>query len=157
MKRILPALFLLPGVALAHHGETHPAANLHAQARPDPAIQEMQRHQANPTVLPGVQAQRREAEAVEQAGIDDAIGQLRAAQTAIRARRLGQANEFLERAEARLLTRSTVAARAGEAVRSGPTGHIAAARSSLQRMDYSAAGREVEQAIAELERPRRSR
>jgi hypothetical protein len=159
MKRILLALLLIPGAALAHHGERHPPANAVAQAapRPDPAIQELQRQRANPDVPPGVQAQRRDAEDADQAGIEDALGQVRAARTALRARRAGQANEFLERAESRLLTRSTVVNRAGVPVQSGPVAHISAARAALVRNDQAAAAAEIDRAIAMLERGRRPR
>lgn len=157
MKRLLLTLLLLPGAALAHHGERHPPANALAQAapRPDPAIQELQRQRANPEVPPGVQAQRRDAEEVDEAGINDALGQVQAARTALRARRAGQANEFLERAESRLLTRTTLAQNAGRPVQGGPIGHISAARAALLRNDNATAMAEIDRAIAWLERGRR--
>jgi hypothetical protein len=148
MSLVLAVLaLLLPGTAHAHHGERHPPPNQVAQAD---SIRELQRQRANPEVPPGVQAQRRDAadaDALEAAG---AAEQLRAAATAIRAGRLGQANELLERAESRLLTRSTVPVRAGEPVTAGPVGHIAAARRALLARDTAQALGRIEAAQAEL-------
>ena len=148
------AILLLAGPALAHHDERHPAANLTAQASPGPdSIQELQRQRRNPDVPPGVQAQRRDAADADAASLDDAAGQLRAAATALRAGRAGQANEFLERAESRLLTRSTPPAMAGQPVQSGPIGQIAAARAALFANDRPKAQREIEAALTALNRP----
>lgn len=148
------AAFLLSAPAFAHHGENHPPAHLFAQARAgDDSIRELQRQRANPDIPPGVQGQRRDAADVDAASVDDAAGQLRAAITALRTGRAGQANEFMERAESRLLTRSTLPARAGIVVQDGPTGHISAARAALLRNDRNAAQREMEAALAALDRP----
>lgn len=152
-RALLAAALLAPAAALAHHGERHAPPNAVAQA--DPAIRELQRQRANPEVPPGVQAQRREAEAADALDADGAAELLRAAHTALRARRTGQANELLERAESRLLTRGTLAVRAGDAVRGGPVGHVAAARAALLKNDRDAAMREVDAALAALDRPRR--
>jgi hypothetical protein len=154
------AALLLAAPALAHHGENHPAPNLMAQAGTPDSIQELQRQRRNPDVPPGVQAQRRDAADADAASLDDAASQVRAAATALRAGRAGQANEFLERAESRLLTRSTVPAQAGEPVRGGPVGHIAAARAALFANDRAKAQAEIEAALTALNRPapaRRSR
>ncbi|WP_431304399.1 hypothetical protein [Sediminicoccus sp. BL-A-41-H5] len=154
------AALLLAGPAFAHHGERHPAPNLMAQANTGDSIQELQRQRRNPDVPPGVQAQRRDAADADAASLDDAASQVRAAATALRAGRAGQANEFLERAESRLLTRSTVPAQAGEPVRGGPVGHIAAARAALFANDRAKAQAEIEAALTALNRPapaRRSR
>ncbi len=148
---ILAALLLAPGLAAAHHGERHPVQ----LAQADAAIQELNRQRARPEVPPGVQAQRREAQEADAAAADDAAAQLRAAYAAIGARRSGQANELLERAESRLLTRSTLATRAGEAVKGGPVGRIAAARAALLRGDQKAALQAVDDALTALDRPRR--
>lgn len=148
----LALALLLPTAALAHHGERHPPPNQLSQAD---AIGELQRQRARPEVPPGVAAQRREAQEADALVVDDAAAQLRAAHTAIRARRLGQANELLERAESRLLTRGTLASRAGEAVQGGAVGRIAAARAALLRNDAKAAAAEVDAALLALERPRR--
>ena len=158
----------LPGTALAHerpwahthwahHGAGHPPPNAMAQAAPprDSAIQELQRQRARPGAIPWVPSQNRDAAEADAASVDDAAGLLNAAYTALRANRAGQANEFLERAESRLLTRSTLATRAGDAVQGGPVGRIAAARAALLRNDRATAQREVEAALAALDRPRR--
>jgi len=146
---------LLAGPALAHHDERHPPANVFAQntTTPGDSIRELQRQRANPEVPPGVQAQRRDATDADAASLDDAAGQLRGALTALRAGRGGQASEFLERAESRLLTRSTLATRAGVAVQDGPIGHISAARAALFRNDRTAAQREIEAALGALDQP----
>jgi len=153
---LLALALLLPGAALAHHpgaagardNEPHPPAGALAQARPDPALQEMQRERASPGVPPGVQAQRRAAEEAEGAELQGALAQLRSARAAIAARRYGQANEFLERAESRLLTRSTLATQAGAPLTGGAIGHLAAARAAVQRQDQAAALREVDMVLA---------
>ena len=163
MKHLLALALLLPGAALAHerpyphthlahHGERHAPPDAFAQAD---AIGELNRQRARPDVPPGVQAQRREAQDADALATDDAAELLRAAHTAIRARRAGQANELLERAESRLLTRGTLAARAGEAVQGGAVGRIAAARAALLRNDAKAAQEAVDAALAALDRPRR--
>lgn len=152
---LIAAALLASAPALAHHDERHPASDQMAQAttgQPD-SIQELQRQRRNPDVPPGVQAQRRDAADADAASLDDAAGQLRGAVTALRAGRAGQANEFLERAESRLLTRSTPPAQAGEPVQSGPVGHIAAARAALFANDRARAQREIEAALTALDRP----
>lgn len=153
--RFLPllAVAFLSGPALAHHGERHPPPNAMAQANTADSIQELQRQRRNPEVPPGVQAQRRDAADADAASLDDAAGQLRGAATALRAGRAGQANEFLERAESRLLTRSTVPAQAGQPVQGGPVGHISAARAALLANDRPKAQREIEAALTALDRP----
>jgi hypothetical protein len=149
----LAAVLLLAAPAWAHHGENHPAPNLMAQAGTPDSIQELQRQRRNPDVPPGVQAQRRDAADADAASLDDAAAQVRAASTALRAGRAGQANEFLERAESRLLTRSTVPAQAGQPVQGGPVGHIAAARAALFANDRTKAQAEMEAALTALNRP----
>ena len=124
IRTIILATLALPGATHAHHPsvglsaheQPHAAANQFAQATPgaQDSIRELQRQRANPNVPPGVQAQRRDAADADSASVDDAAAQLSAAITAIRAGRGGQANEFLERAESRLLTRSTLATRGSQ-------------------------------------------
>ncbi len=146
-------LLAAPIGALAHHDEVHPASNLMAQASTPDSIQELQRQRRNPDVPPGVQAQRRDAADADAASLDDAAAQIRAATTALRAGRAGQANEFLERAESRLLTRSTLPVQAGQPVQDGPVGHIAAARAALFANDRAKAASEMEAALTALNRP----
>ncbi|WP_421989170.1 hypothetical protein [Roseococcus sp.] len=143
---------LLPGLAFASPGARAEASRQVAQAD---SIRELQRLQANPDQPPGVAAQRRDAAEVDAASVDDAAGQLRAALTSLRAGRPGPANEFLERAQSRLLTRDTAPARAGEAVTGGPVGRISAARAALLRNDRGTAQSEIEAALGELNRPTR--
>jgi hypothetical protein len=136
---VLLALAAAP--ASAHHGERH-AEGL---ALAEPGAREMQR--ARPAAVP---AQSRNA-----ADAEEVAGFLNSAHAALRARRAAQAIDLLERAETRLLTRSTPAARAGVAVQQGPVGHIAAARRAAGAGDFAAATRETDAALGALERPRR--
>jgi hypothetical protein len=142
----------LPGAALAHHGGPHPP--VYAQAD---SIQELQRQRARPELPPGVQAQRRDAEAADALGDEGAAQLLTAAREAVRARRYGQANELLERAESRMLTRSTLPARAGEPVRGGPIRHVSAARAALLARDPAKALSEINTALSMLPTPRAAR
>ncbi len=111
----------------------------------------MQRERANPGVPPGAQAQRRAAEEADAAELANALAQLRAARRAIARRRHGPANDLVE---ARMLTRSTLAAAADRPLQGGPVGHLSAARAALQRQDQAAALREVDAVIALAERGR---
>ncbi len=150
MQRRVILLSLLAAPAMAHHDEPHPVVL--AQA-PDRTLREMQREQRNPAT-PYVPEQNRDAGSADAAGIDDAAGLLYAAQTALRANRRGQAIEFMERAESRLLTRSTPAPRAGEAVSAGPVPRIAAARAAVVAGNLPQAHQEIEAALAAMSRPR---
>ena len=153
---LLPGYLFLIGPALAHHDDLHSSSNDFAQstAPQGDSIRELERQRANSQVPPGVQAQRRDAANADAASLDDAAGQLRGALTALRAGRAGLANEFLERAESRLLTRSTLQARAGVAVQDGPVGRISAARAALLRNDLAVARREIETALGAFDQPR---
>lgn len=72
---------------------------------------------------------------------------LKQAQDALRAGQLGQANEYLERAATRLLSRSTEPSRAGEPMQDERLAHIADARQALYRRDRREAGKQIEMAI----------
>lgn len=72
---------------------------------------------------------------------------LKQAQDALQAGQLGQANEYLERAATRLLSRSTEPSRAGEPMRDIRLSHIADAREALFRRDRRAAERQIAMAI----------
>ena len=150
MIRVLMML-AVAAPAFAHHGERHPQGL--AQA-PDRTLREIERERRG-TATPYVPEQNREAGSADVAGIDDAVGLLNAATTALRANRRGQALEFMERAESRLLTRSTPAPRAGDAVQGGPVARIAAARAATGAGDVAGAQREIEAALVALDRPRR--
>ena len=125
-----------------------------AQSR-DPVAQELRRAQQNPTATPWVPEQNRGAAAADAAGIDDVAGLLYAAQTSLRSNRRGQAVEFMERAESRLLTRSTPVPQAGTPVEGGPIGRIATARRATLAGDTVTAQKELEVALEALNRPRR--
>ncbi len=125
-----------------------------AQSR-DPVARELLRAQQNPTATPWVPEQNRGAAEADAAGIDDAAGLIYAAQTALRSNRRGAAVEFMERAEARLLTRSTPVPQAGTPVAGGPVGRIATARRATLAGDYTTAAKELEIALDALNRPRR--
>ena len=75
---------------------------------------------------------------------------LREARDAIRRGQPRQANEFLERAATRLLSRSTEPSRAREPMRDRTLGHIADAREALYNRDPRSAMREIDQAISSL-------
>lgn len=150
MIQILLALAVV-APAFAHHNEPHPPQL--AQA-PDRTLREIQREQRG-TATPYVPEQNREAGQADAAGIDDAAGLLNAALTALRTNRRGQALEFMERAESRLLTRSTPAPRAGDVVSAGPVARIASARAATSSGNIPLAQKEIEAALAALDRPRR--
>lgn len=150
-RQLLLAVLALP--VAAHHGETHPPQ----LAQADRTLREIQREQRNPAT-PYVPEQNRDAGQADAAGIDDAAGLLNAASAALRSNRRGPAIEFLERAESRLLTRSTPAPRAGEPVAAGPVARIAAARAATAAGDVARAQDEIAAVLAALNRPgRRSR
>lgn len=115
------ALFA-PAPVLAHHGEAD------VQAR---AVRDVQQ-----------QHTRLLAEA--------APAQLRAAATALRAGRDAQAQEWLERAETRLLTGDAIPVAGGTAVLSGSARHVSAARAAVRDHDNARAQREIEAALAML-------
>ncbi len=121
----------------------------------DPAARERSRAQQNPGATPWVPEQNRGAADADAAGIDDAVGLVNAALTALRANRRGQAVEFMERAESRLLTRSTPVPQAGTPVQGGPVGRIGNARRATLAGDYTLARKELEAALTALNRPRR--
>jgi len=149
-RLIVLAALLVPGLASAHGGDRFESTIQLAQ---NDSIRELQRLQANPEQPPGVAAQRRDAAEADAASLDDAAGQLQGALTSLRTGRPGPANEFLERAETRLLTRSTEPGRAEDPVTGGTIGHIAAARAALLRNDRAGAQREIEAGLAALNRP----
>ncbi len=85
----------------------------------------------------------------------DAIGEtqsgttefLKQAQSAVRIGNLGVANELLERAATRMLSRSTVATEAGVPMRDPRLERISAARAALQSRDRAEALRQIDQAL----------
>lgn len=106
--------------------------------RDNSAIQEMRREQANPSI-PAVPQQNRVAAEADAMGRQDAGRWLSQAEQAIRRGQMGQANELLERAETRLLTRSTLATMADQPAQDPIIQRIAEARRALQSRDRSGA------------------
>jgi hypothetical protein len=102
------------------------------------------RQERSAAQLDGSQADVSQAD-VSQAG-DDAGSLLRMAEQALGQGQWSRANEYLERASTRLLTRSAVASQAGVPVEGGAVGAIAAAREALGRRDRSEAGRQIAEA-----------
>ena len=90
---------------------------------------------------------RREA---ERRDVETSREWLSEARDAIRRGQPRQANEFLERAATRLLSRSTEPSRAGEPMRDRTLGHIADAREALYNRDPRTAMRDIDQAIGTL-------
>ncbi len=76
--------------------------------------------------------------------------QLRAAAQALRTGRDAQAQEWLERAETRLLTGEALPVAGGPAVLIGSARHVAAARAAMRDHDNARAGREIDAALAML-------
>ncbi|MBW6400032.1 hypothetical protein KPL78_19385 [Roseomonas sp. HJA6] len=116
----------------------------------DAAITEMQQQQrANPST-PYVPNQNREAAVADTRDGDwmDARQWLVQAQAAMRAGDMGAANEFLERAQTRILSRSTPAALAAEPMRGERALQITAAREALQRRDGAEAMRQIDLTLA---------
>jgi hypothetical protein len=84
-------------------------------------------------------------------GIDDPATLLRMAQSTLASGRLNETGELLERAEARLLTRSELASRADRPEMGGAIGALAAARAALGRRDRPEAEGRLAAALAALE------
>lgn len=116
----------------------------------DGAISEMQRPVPD-TVLPAVPRQNAAGAAAD--AMDDGLSGtrtwLKQAQDATRRGNLGGANEFLERAETRMLSRSTLASRAGEPMANARLSHITAGRAALMRRDRAEALRQIDLALTE--------
>jgi hypothetical protein len=85
-------------------------------------------------------------------GVEDPATLLRLAEAALGARRLYEAADLLERAEARLLTRSELASEADRPAVGGAIGDLAAARDALARRDQAGAQALVAGALRRLER-----
>lgn len=124
LPALLAAMLVLaaPGAALAHHGDSD------VQAR---AIREVQQQRARLLA-------------------ESAPAQLRAASQALRAGRDAAAQEWLERAETRLLTGEALPVAGGAAVLSGSARHVSAARAAVRDHDNARAQREIDAAMALL-------
>ncbi|MGG5821289.1 hypothetical protein [Falsiroseomonas sp. HW251] len=84
--------------------------------------------------------------------VDDAPTLMRLAASALAAGRAAQAQELLERAEARLLTRSELATEAGRPAAGGLQAELAAARDAIGRRDLASAQRLVADALRRWDR-----
>ena len=137
----------LTGPALAQsYPDKDPSS---AYPRGNDGITEMQREQRRQGA-PYVPMQNREArqgDAMEHRG-ETTREWLKEAQEAVARGQLGQANEYLERAATRILSRSTEPHRAGELMQDQRLGHINVAREALMRRDRRRAAREIDLAIA---------
>ena len=129
------------------------AAPVAAQAPPtrqtgDAAVTEMQRQQANPGV-PAVPNQNREG-AMADARDADWVGTrqwLSDARLAVDQGNFGSANELLERAATRMLSRSVVSSMASEPMHDARLRQITAAREAVLRRDRPEAMRQIDLAL----------
>ncbi len=110
-------------------------------------MDEMNRERANPAV-PATPLQNRNAADADQMGFDSPSKWLQQASDALRRNRNGQAMELLERAETRLLSRSTPAGMADQPAQGPMVSHISAARQALANRDRAGAQQQIDQAMA---------
>ncbi|MDB5379970.1 MAG: hypothetical protein JWR00_4416 [Rubritepida sp.] len=110
------------------------------------SLTEMERQRRNPGP-PSVPMQNRDgatADEIEARGVRDWLMQAKAA---IGRGQLGQANEFLERAETRMLSRSTEPDRAGQPAAWPRLSAISGAREALRNRDRNGAMQQIEMAL----------
>ncbi|TCH96698.1 hypothetical protein EJV46_19140 [Roseococcus sp. SYP-B2431] len=110
------------------------------------SLTEMERERRN-SGPPSVPMQNRDgavADDIDARGVQDWLMQAKAA---IGRGNLGQANEFLERAETRLLSRSTEPSRAGTPAAGPRISSISSAREALRKRDRQEAMRQIEMAL----------
>lgn len=124
-----------------------PAFAQSAYRSPDPAIQEMQREQTSPR-MPYVPQQNRLRDQADAEGMQRPAQWVRQARQAVASGRLGQANELVERAETRILTRSTLASQAGAPMQDPALTRLSAAREALARQDRAGARHALDGALA---------
>jgi hypothetical protein len=103
----------------------------------DPAVQEMQRERMSPRT-PSVPQQNRLRDQADAEGVQRPMRWVREAREAVNAGRLGQANELIERAETRILTRGTYTAQADMPMQDPTLTRLNAARAAIQRQDPAA-------------------
>ncbi|WP_431280602.1 hypothetical protein ACQW02_14395 [Humitalea sp. 24SJ18S-53] len=115
----------------------------------DAAITEMQRAGPDPAI-PAVPQQNRAGAAADTVADVNAgtMEFLKQSQDALRRGNLGVANELLERAATRMLSRSTLATEAGVPMRDARLGQISAARAALMSRDRAEAMRQIDLALA---------
>ncbi len=135
------ALFALPALA-------QPAAWLAAHPRPTQETMAGQRATIAPAAvgLPG-DAEREALAADRMAATQGPTGWLKEAQGALRRGRIGEANELLERAETRVLSRSTPAPMADRPMQAPMLEYSAAARAALAARDRNGAMQHIAQAM----------
>ncbi|WP_424810950.1 hypothetical protein [Roseococcus sp. YIM B11640] len=131
-------------IAAPAFAQTQPMSPMHRSA--DPAMTEMQRERGNPGT-PSVTHQNQVGRAADAMGAEGVHDWLNQAKLAINRGQLGQANEFLERAESRLLTRSTEPVRAGEPSAQPRVAAISSAREALRQRNRSEAVRQIDVAL----------
>jgi len=110
------------------------------------SLTEMERQGRNPGA-PSVPMQNRDgavADDMDARGVNEWLMQAKAA---IGRGQFGQANEFLERAETRMLSRSTSPDRAGEPASSPRLSSISGAREALRKRDRNGALQQIEAAL----------
>jgi hypothetical protein len=83
--------------------------------------------------------------------VEDPRTLLRLAEGMVAARRVAEATDLLERAEARLLTRAELASEADRPTAGGAIGELAAARDALARRDLAGAGSLIAAALRRLD------
>lgn len=105
---------------------------------------EHQRRSPGPSSVPMQNRDGALADGVDARGVQEWLMQAKAA---IGRGQLGQANEFLERAETRLLSRSTDPSRAGEPASGPRLNSISGARQALRNRDRSGAIQQIDQAL----------
>jgi len=144
---LLAATVMAAMLSLPAFGQT--ARTLHGTGRPDGTVMEMQQERRTPGI-PAVPRQNRSAaEADTVAPADRVPAQwIRQAQHQLRANRYGLANELLERAETRLLSRVSLATEAGIPLASDAVRHLAAARAALLANDLETARSATAMALA---------
>lgn len=139
--RIVLGLLLLAGPALAQ-----PVGPMGKEVWQDDERRERMGEQRGWEPRGGRDERRAERRAAE-----DAREFLQEAQEAMQEGRFGRANEYLERAATRLLSRSTEPSRAQEPMRDRSLGHISEAREALARRNPRRAMRQIDRAIESLE------
>ncbi|UFN47024.1 hypothetical protein LPC08_13405 [Roseomonas sp. OT10] len=133
------------------------------QAQAQTSIDEMNRARGNAAAVPAVPAQNRDAAAADAAYTRDVRGMIASAKQAIARRNLGMANELVERAETRILTRTITAtaptmeaaqaealARAGRPDDAAPITALRRARTALAARNGAAATAALNEADAAL-------
>lgn len=144
MSKITRGLVALGALAIA----LPVAAQSPARQTGDAAVTEMQRQQANPGI-PAVPNQNREG-AMADARDADWVGTrqwLTQARDAVNRGNFGSANEFLERAATRMLSRSVLSSMAAEPMHDARLQQITQAREAVLRRDRSEAMRQIDLAL----------